>query len=73
MPRRQQRQYQYVLNTDSQKIHRLPTREECNLDQVPRQHRSYRVEIARDGLQAQGWSLCEHCFPTGELDDASAG
>lgn len=46
----------YVRNRRSNIWHRLPTRERCNVDQVPRSQREYADRIPR------GARRCGHCL-----------
>ena len=54
----------YVLNKRSGVMHRLPTQERCNLDQVLRKFRSYFFSEASRGFAYR--TLCWFCFPDPE-------
>ena len=52
----------YIRNRRTGVIHKQPTREGCNVDQVPRKFR----EPLDDWVPSQdGDRLCRYCFPEG--------
>lgn len=58
----------YVLNRRSKILHRLPSQEFCNADQIPR---PFKKSVTPNGTTWQRWelkilkaTLCRHCFKT---------
>lgn len=55
----------YLLNLRSGRIHLLPPKEQCNIDQVPRKYkrRFETVGEAFYGTEVKYPEECRHCFP----------
>jgi hypothetical protein len=53
----QLRPYRYVVNLRSNVMHKLPSREKCNVDQIPREQR------ARLRQPVSSAQRCRHCYP----------
>lgn len=49
----------FVLNVSRGTMHRLPTQEQCNLDQVPGSHRRYLATVVGVVYRRR----CAYCFP----------
>jgi hypothetical protein len=52
----------YVLNRRSLILHRLPTRERCNVDAVPRSQRRYFASTKAAAKADAYLTLCLHCL-----------
>lgn len=50
----------YVLNVESRILHRVPTKESCNMDQAPRKRYTDKLP----GFDENGRPIrrCRHCF-----------
>ena len=56
-------QAQYALNTHTKMVHRLPSREVCNVDDARKAGHLREAEaINIVVLIENGWALCEYCF-----------
>lgn len=55
----------YLLNVQAGVLHRLPTKESCNVDQVPNRFKkrfAFFGQVCKGEAEYAG-KLCGHCFP----------